>query len=184
MRLSGVLEDLPPYPFARLRATVDALRARGVEILDFGMGEPREQTPAFVREALAGAVEPMAPYPVTGGLPELRDAITAWIDRRFGVTVDAVIPTLGTKEVIFSLASIVEGAVGVPSPSYPVYARGAQFAGREVVELPLLAERGFLVDLDAVPWDRIGLLWLNYPNNPTAAVAPLAFYERAAQLAR
>ncbi len=181
-RLSPVLTGLPAYPFARLRATVDALRARGVEILDFGMGEPREETPAFIREALAA--DPVAPYPATGGLPELREAIARWLERRFGVEVEAVIPTLGTKEVIFSMAPVLDGAVAVPSPAYPVYARGALFAGREVLEVPLLAEHGFLPDLDAVPWDRIGLLWLNYPNNPTAAVAPLSFYERAAALAR
>jgi aspartate/methionine/tyrosine aminotransferase len=181
-RLNPILTDTPAYPFARLRATVDELRARGLDVLDFGMGEPREQTPAFVREALSAP--PVAPYPATVGLPELRTAITAWIARRFGVDVPAVIPTLGTKEVIFSLASVVDGAVAVPSPAYPVYERGARFAGREVIELPLRADRGFLPDLDAVPWDRIGLLWLNYPNNPTAAVAPLSFYERAAALAR
>jgi acetylornithine aminotransferase len=186
-RLNPVLTGLPAYPFSRLRATVDDLRARGVEILDFGMGEPREETPAFIREALGHAVEPIAPYPVTTGLPSLRVAIAGWVERRFGVVVDPdteVIPTLGTKEVIFAMASLVEGAVAVPSPAYPVYERGALFAGREVIELPLRAENGFLPDLDAVPWERVGLLWLNYPNNPTAAVAPLSLYERAAELAR
>lgn len=184
MRLNPVLENLPAYPFARLRVTVDALRDRGIEILDFGMGEPREDTPQFIRDAVAGAIEPIAPYPATAGLPELKAAITRWIARRFGADVEAVIPVLGTKEVIFSLASVIDGAVAVPSPAYPVYERGALFAGREVVEVPLRAEHGFLPDLDAIPWDRIGLLWLNYPNNPTAAVAPLAFYERVAALAR
>lgn len=184
MRLNPTLANLPPYPFTRLRATIDGLRASGIEILDFGMGEPREDTPPFIRDAVAGAIEPMAPYPATVGLAELRAAITRWIARRFGADVDAVIPTLGTKEVIFSLASVVDGAIAVPSPAYPVYERGALFAGREVVEVPLLAENAFLPDLDAIPWDRIGLLWLNYPNNPTAAVAPLTLYERAAELAR
>ncbi len=151
MRLNPVLEDMPAYPFARLRVTVDALRDRGVEILDFGMGEPREETPRFIRDAVAGAIEPVAPYPVATGLPELRAAITRWIARRFGVDVPAVMPTLGTKEVIFSLASVIDGAVAVPSPAYPVYERGALFAGREVVELPLRAEHGFLPDLEADP---------------------------------
>jgi acetylornithine aminotransferase len=181
-RLNPVLAGLPPYPFSRLRATVDGLRARGVEILDFGMGEPREETPAFIRDGLAA--EPVAPYPVTTGLPGLQAAIAGWIGRRFDVEVEAVMPTLGTKEAIFSMASVLDGPVAVPSPAYPVYERGALFAGREIVDVPLRAESGFLPDLDAVPWDRIGLLWLNYPNNPTAAVAPLSFYERAAQLAR
>jgi aspartate/methionine/tyrosine aminotransferase len=191
VKLSPVLTELPPYPFARLRVTVETLRARGVEILDFGMGEPREETPAFIRAALGDAVEPIAPYPVTGGLLELRAAIARWAARRYGVALDPaneIIPTLGTKEAIFAMASVVGGdLVAVPSPAYPVPERGARFAGREVLELPLLAEKGFLPDLDAVPastWDRVGLLWLNYPNNPTAAVAPLALFERAAELAR
>jgi acetylornithine aminotransferase len=128
---------------------------------------------------------------VTGGLPELRSAIAAWVGRRFGVALDPateIIPTLGTKEVIFGMASVVGGdLVAVPSPGYPVPDRGARFAGKAVLELPLLASNGFLPDLDAIPaatWARVGLLWLNYPNNPTAAVAPLALFERAAELAR
>jgi len=113
------------------------------------------------------------------------------VRRRYGVALDPeaeVIPTLGTKEAIFAMAAVVGGElVAVPSPGYPVPARGALFAGREVLELPLRAERGFLPDLEAVPadtWARVGLLWLNYPNNPTAAVAPVELYERAAALAR
>ena len=171
MKLSPVLAGLPPYPFAALRETRERIAAAGVEILDFGMGEPREQTPAFIREALAA--DPVAPYPVTGGLPELREAIAAWALRRFAVSLDpetAIIPTLGTKEAIFAMASVTGGdLVAVPSPGYPVPERGALFAGRGVLELPLQAERGFLPDLDAIDadtWARVGLLWLNYPNNP------------------
>jgi acetylornithine aminotransferase len=95
------------------------------------------------------------------------------------------VPTLGSKEAIFHLAQVLgPGAVAVTTPGYPVPERGARFAGREVVELPLLAEREFLPDLDALPRDGLALLWLNYPNNPTAATAPRAFYEQAASLAR
>jgi N-succinyldiaminopimelate aminotransferase len=191
MRLSPVLQGLPPYPFAQLRETRERLAAAGVEILDFGMGEPRERTPDFIRAALSEVAEPVAPYPATNGLPELREAVAAWIERRFSVAIDpetAVIPTLGTKEAIFAMASVVGGdLVAVPTPGYPVPERGARFAGRDVLELPLRAELGFLPDLDAVPadtWARTGLLWLNYPNNPTAAVATAALYERAAALAR
>ncbi len=191
MRLSPTLENLRAYPFVRLREARERLTAAGVEVLDFGMGEPREITPAFIREALGASVEAISPYPVADGLPELRTAVAAWCARRHGVTVDpetAVLPTLGSKEAIFSMASIVGGElVAVPTPGYPVPARGAVFAGAEVLELPLLAEHGFLPDLDAVApetWSRVGLLWLNYPNNPTAAVAPLELYERAAALAR
>ena len=191
MRLSPALAGLRAYPFTRLTEAKRELASRGVAVLDFGMGEPREETPAFIREALAAAIEPRSGYPLAEGLPELRAAVAAWVQRRFAVTLDPgaeIIPTLGSKEAIFHLAQVVGGdLVAIPSPAYPVYERGALFAGREVLELPLRADRGFLPDLDAVPastWDRVAILWLNYPNNPTAAVAPLELYEQAAALAR
>ena len=191
MRLSPALAGMHAYPFTRLTEAKRELAGRGVEVLDFGMGEPREETPTFIREALAAAIEPRSGYPLAEGLPELRDAVAAWVGRRFGVELDAaseVIPTLGSKEAIFHLAQVVGGdLVAIPSPAYPVYERGARFAGRDVLELPLRAERGFLPDLEAVPaetWSRVAILWLNYPNNPTAAVAPPEFYEQAAALAR
>jgi succinyldiaminopimelate transaminase len=191
MKLSPVFDALAPYPFTRLTAAKQRLAADGVELLDFGTGEPREETPAFIRETLAAALEPVSGYPSAEGLPELREAIAAWASRRFGAVLDAgteVIPTLGSKEAIFQMAQVLGGdLVAVGTPGYPVPERGALFAGRQVLELPLLAEHGFLPDLDAVPadtWARVGLLWLNYPNNPTAAVAPLELYERAAELAR
>jgi aspartate/methionine/tyrosine aminotransferase len=98
------------------------------------------------------------------------------------------VPTLGSKEAIFHLAQVLDGdEVVVPTPGYPVPERGARFAGKAVLDLPLRAEDAFLPDLDAIPperWDRVAILWLNYPNNPTAATAPPEFYERAAALAR
>lgn len=194
--LNPVLTGMRTYPFVRLGEARAAAVERGVDVVDFGVGEPREETPAFLRRALCDAVQahPVAGYPLAVGLPELRDAVAAWIGRRYGVAVDPsteVLPTLGSKEVIFSLAQVVAGGgrdlVAMTAPGYPVAQRGAAFAGCEVVELPLTAERGFLPDLDALTPDqlsRLAILWLNYPNNPTAAVAPPAFYERAAALAR
>ena len=191
MRPSPTLAGLPAYPFTRLTEAKRELAARGVEVLDFGVGEPYEETPAFIREALATAIAPRHGYPLAEGLPELRAAIAGWCARRFGVALDPdteIVPTLGSKEAIFHLAQVLDGdLVAVPVPGYPVPERGALFAGKAVLELPLRAERGFLPDLEAVPagtWARVGLLWLNYPNNPTAAVAPLALYEQAAALAR
>jgi succinyldiaminopimelate transaminase len=188
MKLSPTLEALRAYPFVRLTEAKRRLEAEGVEVIDFGMGEPREETPAFVREALAGFVEPRSGYPTAEGLPELREAVTGWCERRFGVQLDPateVIPTLGSKEAIFHLAQITGGdLVAIPSPAYPVYERGALFAGKQIVELPLRAENGFLPDFSGVPWERVGLLWLNYPNNPTAAETGLEVYEEAAALAR
>jgi acetylornithine aminotransferase len=191
VRLSPVLTGLRTYPFVRLNEAKRRLTAAGVDFVDLGAGEPREETPEFIRRALADAIEPLSAYPLADGLPELRAAIAAWISGRFGADLDPdteVVPTLGSKEAIFHLADILDGElVAVPAPAYPVYERGAAFAGKGVLELPLRAGNGFLPDLgavDAATWSRVAVLWLNYPNNPTAATAPLALYEEAAALAR
>lgn len=192
MRLSPVLTGIGTYPFVRLAQAREAAQAAGVDVIDFGTGEPREPTPAFVRAALAAAVqaEPISVYPAAAGLAETRAAIAGWAARRFGAVLDPeteVVPTLGSKEAVFSLAQVVAGPgalVAVPTPGYPVPARGAAFAGAEVVEMDLCAERGWLPDLHALPLDRVRLVWCNYPNNPTGARAPLAWLEAAAALAR
>src|SRR3954452_7174509 len=191
MKPSPVLTGLRTYPFVRLTDAKRRLAERGVPVVDFGVGEPREDTPPFIRDALATAITARSTYPLAEGLPELREAIAGWIERRFGPRLDPdaeVLPTLGSKEAIFHLAQVVGGdLVAVTAPGYPVAERGAAFASKAVIELPLLAERGFLPDLDAVApatWERTGILWLNYPNNPTAASAPLELYERAAAIAR
>jgi succinyldiaminopimelate transaminase len=195
MHLSPGIRDMEPYPFEELdRRRQEALDA-GRELIDFGVGDPRDETPAFIREALRAAVGPMSSYPRAAGLPELREAIVAWAGRRFGVALDPatdLIPTLGSKEPIFSLAqAALDPASGrdlvvVTAPGYTIPERGARFAGGEVLRLPLTAP-DFLPDLDGVgtdSWGRTAILWLNYPNNPTGAVAPLAFLDRAAELAR
>lgn len=132
--LNPVLIGLRTYPFVRLVQARKALEARGVDVVDFGIGEPREDTPAFLREAVAAAITPQSPYPLAEGLPELRDAIAAWTQRRFGVALDPatqIVPTLGAKELIFSLAQILgPGSVAVTVPGYPVAERGALFAGQ------------------------------------------------------
>jgi aspartate/methionine/tyrosine aminotransferase len=192
VRVSPVLSGLTTYPFVRLREAREAAEAAGADIIDFGAGEPREPTPGLIRDALVEAVasELVSTYPLAEGLPETRAAIAAWIGRRFGSELDAereIVPTLGTKEVIFALSQVVGGPgslVAVPTPGYPVALRGAAFAGAEVIAAPLGAAGDWLPDLDALPLDRIALLWTNYPNNPTAARAPLAWIERAAELAR
>lgn len=191
MRLSPVLTGMGAYPFVRLAEARRAAAASGVDVIDFGIGEPCEETPPFIRRALAAAVEaePVSTYPKAEGLPETRAAIAAWTQRRFGAALDAdteVVPTLGSKEAVFGLAQIVGGPgslVGVPVPGYPVLARGAAFAGARVTEIPLRPDTNWLPDLDALP-EGLDLLWLNYPNNPTGARAPLEFLQRAQQLAR
>ena len=191
MRVAAALAGLETYPFVRLAEAKRRLLAAGADLIDFGIGEPREQTPAFIREALVAALDPLSTYPQTEGLPELREAIAGWTRRRFGAALDPatqVLPTLGSKEAIFHLAQVLGGGqVAIPAPAYPVYERGALFAGKRVLELPLREDAGFLPDLDAVAagtWRDVAVLWLNYPNNPTAATAPLSLYERAAELAR
>jgi acetylornithine aminotransferase len=190
MKVSPVLAGLRTYPFVKLTQAARELAASGVDVINFGIGEPREETPQFIREALIDALDPLSTYPQAEGLPELRAAIASWAEGRFGVALDpetGVIPTFGSKEAVFLLAQVLGGdVVLVPQPAYPVYERGAVFAGKQVVEMPLQAP-DFLPDLDAIPREvlqRTAILWLNYPNNPTAATAPLDLYERAAALAR
>jgi acetylornithine aminotransferase len=192
VRVNPVLAGMQTYPFLRLTEAKEAATARGVSVIDFGVGEPHEETPAFIRRALADALdaEPVSTYPSSTGLPELREAVAAWTQRRFGAPLDPdteVVPTMGSKEAIFHLAQVVAARgdrVVVTTPGYPVPARGALFAGAEVVEVALDPARGWRPDLEAVDWDGVALLWLNFPNNPTAATAPVELYEQAAALAR
>jgi succinyldiaminopimelate transaminase len=191
MQLSPVLAELAQYPFARLDDWKAEASARGIELIDFGMGDPREVTPAFIREAMLASVDAVSSYPRATGLPELREAIAGWIGRRFEVQVDPateIVPTLGSKEAIFSFPQVALGEkrlVAIPEPAYPVYERGTRFAGGSVATVALKESAGWLPDLDAFDaWDEIAVFWLCYPNNPTGAVAPLSFYEELAERAR
>ena len=195
MQLSPVLAATGTYPFVRLEEAKRRLTAAGIELIDFGKGDPREETDRLIRRALVESIEPISGYPLAEGLPELRRAVAAWCQRRFGVGLDPdaeVIPTYGSKEAIFHLAQVVLDRGGDKSlvlstePGYPVYDRGALFAGGEVEHVPLREENSFLPDLDAIDdeiWARTAIFWINYPNNPTGAVAPLEFLERLASLA-
>jgi succinyldiaminopimelate transaminase len=196
VHLSPGIRSVESYPFEELdRHKLAALEA-GRELIDFGVGDPREVTAGFIRDALKDAVEPVSSYPRAAGLPPLRAAIATWIDRRYGVGVDPetqILPTLGSKELVFSLAqAVLDPAAGrdlvvVTSPGYTIPERGARFAGGEVMRLPLREEDGFLPDLpgvDPATWARTSVLWLNYPNNPTGAIATPAFLHVAAGLAR
>jgi len=194
--ISPVLERQTTYPFVRLNEAAARVEARGVIVLDFGMGDPQEPTDPLIREALVAGLRDRMGYPAAVGLPELREAIAGWADRRFGVDLDSdteIVPTLGSKEAIFSFAQIAvdlergKDTVAYTEPGYPVYERGALFAHARPLALPLHEQNGFLPDLDAIEtetWSRLAVFWVNYPNNPTCAVAPISFYERLAQLAR
>jgi acetylornithine aminotransferase len=196
MHLSPALRDTGTYPFVKLEDAKRRLLEQGVELIDFGKGDPREPTDARIRQALANSLTEISSYPLAAGLPELREAVARWCDHRFGVLLDPgteIVPTYGSKEAIFLLAQMLvdrdseRRLVVTTEPGYPVPERGAAFAGAEVLQLPLLEENGFLPDLDAVDagtWSRTAILWLNYPNNPTGAVAPLEWLARAAELSR
>ena len=196
MPISPVLEGQATYPFVRLNEAARRAEARGVEVIDFGTGDPREATDPIIRQALVDGVRERMGYPPAQGLPELREAIAAWTLRRFDVELDPdrqVIPTLGSKEAIFSFAQVVvdpgsgKDTIAYTEPGYPVYERGALFAHARPLALPLLEENDFLPDLDALDvdtWSRLAACWVNYPNNPTGATAPLSFYERLAERAR
>jgi len=174
-------------------AKARAAKAAGRPVIAFGVGEPDFPTPDYIVAAAqeACAQVRMQKYTPAAGLPELREAVARWIGARFGVDVDEateIVPTLGSKEAIFSFAQIALGEkrrVAVPEPGYPVYERGALFAGGKVVTVPLSESNSWLPDLDAFDaWDEIALFWVCYPNNPTGAVAPLSFYEELAARAR
>ncbi|MFL6030287.1 MAG: pyridoxal phosphate-dependent aminotransferase [Gaiellaceae bacterium] len=196
MHLSPALAATGTYPFVKLEQAKRRLAAGGVALIDFGKGDPREPTDPMIREALADSLTEISTYPLAEGLPELRAAVAGWCERRFGVGLDPdteIIPTYGSKEAIFLLAQVVVDRDGdkplvvTTEPGYPVPDRGATFAGAEVEQLSLREENGFLPDLAAVPdetWRRAAIVWLNYPNNPTGAVAPLEFLLRAAELSR
>jgi succinyldiaminopimelate transaminase len=196
MQLSPALAATGTYPFVKLEQAKRRLAAQGVELIDFGKGDPREPTDPMIRRALTDSLTEISSYPLAEGLPELREAIADWSARRFGVQVDPdteIVPTYGSKEAIFLLAQVVvdreseRQLVVTTQPGYPVPDRGATFAGAEVVQLPLQESQGFLPDLGAVAdetWERAAIVWLNYPNNPTGAVAPLEFLRQAAELSR
>jgi LL-diaminopimelate aminotransferase len=195
MELARRVQQLPPYLFAEISRKTAAKRAQGVDVISFGIGDPDLPTPPHVLDALKTAADVPANhrYPESDGLPELRRAMADWYRGHFGVELDPdkeIVPLIGSKEGIghVALCFIDPGDVAlVPDPAYPVYAVGTMFAGGEVYPLPLHEERGFLPVLDAVPEDvarRAKVLWINYPNNPTGAVATPEFFERVVDFAR
>lgn len=195
MRLSKRMEKLPPYLFVGISRIIAEKRARGEEVISFGIGDPDIPTPEHIVEAqiAASRVPANHRYPETDGLPKLRESIARWYGKRFGVTLDPgkeVVPLIGAKEGIGHMAFcfLDPGDVAlVPDPGYPVYSIGTMFAGADTHWLPLTEANGWLPDLDAIPTDvlkRAKVLWLNYPNNPTAALAPASFFERAIEFAR
>jgi LL-diaminopimelate aminotransferase len=189
------LTALPPYLFAELDRRKAALRAKGVDLIDLGIGDPDLPTPKRIVERIRESVlDPRSHrYPSYEGLREFREAVSRWYEKRFGVRVEPdreVLALIGSKEGIahIPLAFINPGAYSlVPSPGYPVYHAGTVFAGGRSFFMPLVEERGFLPDLGQIPGDvadAATLLFINYPNNPTAAVADTEFFAEVVEFAR
>ena len=195
MKTSRRIKNLPPYLFVEISKKIAEKRAKGEDVISFAIGDPDIPTPPHIIARLCQAAQDPANhrYPETEGLPELRQAIAGWYNKRFGVSLDAnreVLPLIGSKEGIghIALCFIDPGDIAlVPDPAYPVYSVSTMLAGGRPYYLPLVEANNFLPDLRRIPADilkRAKLLWLNYPNNPTGAVADLDFFNRAVKFAR
>jgi len=195
MKIADRVANLPPYVFATVEKRIAAQRAKGVDVISLGIGSPDLAPPPYIIEAMHASALRDDTHGYAGyyGTPGLRGAIAAYYERRFGVTLDPdseVRPLIGSKEGLanMALAFVDPGdLVLVSDPGYPTYRMGALMAGGEYYSMPLLEERGWLPDFEAIPADvanKSTLMWLNYPNNPTGAAAPMSFLEEAIAFAR
>ena len=194
MKLAKRIENLPPYLFVDILKKAAEKRAKGEEVISFAIGDPDLPTPSHIIDRLCREAQVPANhrYPESAGLPELHQAIADWYKTRFDVILDPdseVLPVIGAKEGIAHIAFcfIDPGDVAlVPDPGYPVYSVGTSLAGGESFYMPLRENNGFLPDLDRIPGDilkKAKLMWLNYPNNPTGAVADAVFYRKVVEFA-
>lgn len=194
MRVADRVENLPPYVFAKLGQRIRQLTDEGRDIIRLDIGSPDMPPPDYVTEALHKSARAPTHHGYGGfyGIPALRWAMATYYRRRFGVELDPdtqVAPLIGSKEGIANaaLAFVDPGSIVlVPDPGYPTYSLGTRLAGGEPVRLPLLPENGYLPDLEAIPQDKARsarVLWLNYPNNPTGATAPVEFFEQVVAFA-
>jgi len=195
VKIARRVANLPPYLFVEISKKIAEKKARGEEVISFGIGDPDIPTPPHVIERLReAALDPANHrYPESEGLPQLRKAIADWYQKRFGVTLDPdkeVLPVIGAKEGIAHIAFcfIDPGDTAlVPDPGYPVYGIGTQLAGGRPFYMPLYPKNGFLPDLQSIPEPvarKSKLMWINYPNNPTGAVAEMEFFDRVIEFAR
>jgi LL-diaminopimelate aminotransferase len=194
MRPSSRVERIPPYLFAELERKVAAKRAAGIDVISLGIGDPDTPTyPPIVAAAQRAVADPSThTYPSNRGRAEFREAVAAFYARRFDVRLDPdteVMAAIGAKECIFNLnlAFLDPGDVALASdPGYPVYTGGPLLVGAEPVLMPLMPARGFAPDLGAISQDalsRARLMFINYPNNPTGAVAPDGLFEEVVEFA-
>jgi LL-diaminopimelate aminotransferase len=195
MRVAKRLENLPPYLFVEITKKIAEKRAKGEDIISFAVGDPDIPTPSHIINRLIEAAQDSTNhrYPESDGLPELRRAVAEWYQKRFDVSLNSekeVLPLIGAKEGIAHIAfSFIDpgDTVLVPDPAYPVYAIGTILAGGRPHYLPLTAGNNFLPNLRTIPehiLEMTKLLWINYPNNPTGAVADLRFFNQVVEFAK
>jgi LL-diaminopimelate aminotransferase len=195
MKMSKRVEKLPPYLFVEINKNIAEKKARGEDVISFAIGDPDIPTPPHIIDRLCQAARQPDNhrYPESEGLPEFRSAIAAWYQQRFDVSLDPdteVLPLLGSKEGIGHMAFCFVDpgdTVLVPDPGYPVYSVGTLLAGGHPCYMPILDKNDFLPELDKIPNDVRGnatLMWLNYPNNPTSAVADIDFFDRVVTFAQ
>jgi N-succinyldiaminopimelate aminotransferase len=192
--MNPLLSRLQPYPFERLRQLIADVKPNpAYRPISLGIGEPKHPTPGFIKQTLIGALDGLASYPLTAGEPALREACAGWLQRRYGVAVDAttqVLPVAGSREALFAFAQTVidpkPGAMVVmPNPFYQIYEGAALLAGADPYFVNSLPERNFAADWDSVPedvWARTQLLYVCSPGNPTGAVMPLEEWKRLFEL--
>lgn len=195
MQLSRLIQDLPPYHFADAKKRIAERRAAGVDVISLSMGDPDLPAPQAVIDRLCSALQnpENTRYPEYAGMRALHEAIAAWFERRFAVRLTPehdILPLLGSKEgLVYSAAAVLNaGDISlIPDPYYPVYITASTSVGAEPYMLSLLEEHSYLPQLDNIPQDVLAksrLLWLNYPNNPTAASADRRFFEEVVAFAR
>ena len=195
MQLAQRLADFPPYVFAALGRRIGQMQREGIDVIRLDIGSPDLPPAPFILDELTAAARQANKHGYGGyfGRPSLRRAMATYYERRFEVSLDPddqILPLIGSKEGIFNiaLAFVNPGdVVLVPDPGYPTYSGGTRIAGGEIVTMPLLAENDFLPDLEQIPGDvadRARLMWLNYPNNPTAGLATAEFFARAVAFCR
>ncbi|MBN2025873.1 MAG: LL-diaminopimelate aminotransferase [Actinobacteria bacterium] len=195
MKVSNRISELPPYLFAEIDRRIEEKRDQGIDVINFGVGDPDLPTPAHIVKVLCEeAYDPSNHrYPSYQGMRRFREAVAAWMEGRFGITADPdreVLALIGSKEGIahFPMAFMDPGDFTlIPNPSYPVYRTATTFCGGIPVEMPLREEDGFLPVLSSISgstWHKVKLLFVNYPNNPTASVADHGFFEELVHYAR
>ncbi len=194
--MNSRIRNLKAYPMDRLVRAKEEIKRKGLKLFDFGTGDPKEPTDERIRKALVEAVPRVSQYPTVKGRKELREAIAKWLKGRFGVSLNPeteIIPTAGSKEAIFHFPLVFidtdseKRKVIFGTPAYPVYERGTLFAGGEPVSVELKYEDRFLLRLDRLPkslLEETAIVWINYPHNPTGAVAPLSYLEEVYGICR